>query len=101
MQYPTINQVKAEIASVEQTDFGFELYDSTGATYQTKKLVLATGVNETFPNIEGFYSFYGKSLFVCPFCDGWEMRDQPLAIVSESPHVFFTLPKWSTIGAKI
>ncbi|MFD2630107.1 NAD(P)/FAD-dependent oxidoreductase [Oceanobacillus kapialis] len=96
--YPSINQFQAEVVSIEKTDAGFTIVDSSGQTYEAKKLVLATGVSEVFPEIEDFYSFYGKSLFVCPYCDGWEQRDQPLVIVSESPHVFHytkTIYNWS------
>ncbi len=86
--YPSIDQLQAEVVTIEKTELGFVVEESLGHYYQAKKLVLATGVNEIFPEIEGFYSFYGKSLFVCPYCDGWEHRDQPLVIVSESSHVF-------------
>ncbi|AVQ98405.1 pyridine nucleotide-disulfide oxidoreductase [Oceanobacillus iheyensis] len=98
LRYPTIDHLQAEVSSVEKVDAGFEVQDSSGFVYKARKVILATGVSEIFPKIEGFYSFYGKSLFVCPYCDGWEHRDQPLVIVSESPHVFHyakTIYNWS------
>jgi thioredoxin reductase len=45
-----------------------------------RKLLLATGVVDNLPEIDGFKELYGRSVFHCPYCDGWEVRDQPLAI---------------------
>lgn len=45
-----------------------------------RKLLLATGVLDELPQIPGFESFYGKSAHHCPYCDGWEWRDQPIAV---------------------
>ncbi|MBI0537432.1 NAD(P)/FAD-dependent oxidoreductase [Roseomonas sp. KE2513] len=45
----------------------------------SRKLLLATGVADALPEVEGFAEIYGRSAFHCPYCDGWEHRDQPLA----------------------
>jgi len=45
-----------------------------------RKLLLATGVVDRLPEIAGLADFYGTCVFHCPYCDGWEMRDQPLAV---------------------
>ncbi len=42
--------------------------------------MLATGVVDRLPDIDGLKSLYGRSVFHCPYCDGWELRDQPIAI---------------------
>jgi thioredoxin reductase len=44
-----------------------------------RRLLLATGVLDSLPPIVGIETFYGASAFHCPYCDGWEARDQPLA----------------------
>ncbi|WP_256757680.1 NAD(P)/FAD-dependent oxidoreductase [Cohnella sp. WQ 127256] len=97
-RYPSVDILQTEVVSVRKIESGFELYDSSGLRVQSRKLIMATGVKEIFPEIEGFYPLYGKSLFNCPYCDGWELRDQPLVIVSEYPTVFHTakiLLNWS------
>ncbi|TCZ80767.1 NAD(P)/FAD-dependent oxidoreductase [Paenibacillus albiflavus] len=81
--YPLVEHLQTEVVSVHITQYGFELIDSNGHHLQARKLILATGVKETYPEIEGFYPLYGKSLFNCPYCDGWELQDQPLVVVSE------------------
>ncbi|MEK5485130.1 NAD(P)/FAD-dependent oxidoreductase [Lysinibacillus sp. FSL M8-0355] len=98
LNYPSINHLQTEIVSVNKTALGFEVVDRSGIRIQTKKLIVATGLKEIFPYIEGFYSLYGKSLFNCPYCDGWELQDQPIFVVSENPSIFHTaklLFNWS------
>src|SRR5438046_9567848 len=45
-----------------------------------RKLLLASGVVDEMPGIEGFKELWGKSIFNCPYCHGWQVRDQPLAL---------------------
>jgi thioredoxin reductase len=51
-----------------------------GETVSARKLLLATGVVDNVPEIEGINALYGRSVFHCPYCDGWEVRDQPIAV---------------------
>jgi thioredoxin reductase len=50
-----------------------------GGVEQTRYLLLATGVVDDSPAISGFDACYGRSIFHCPYCDGWEWRDRRLA----------------------
>jgi thioredoxin reductase len=70
------------IVNAYRCDGGFEsvLDDSTRISGRT--LLLSTGVVDRVPPIPGIDQFYGSSVFHCPYCDGWEMRDQPLAVVA-------------------
>lgn len=52
----------------------------TGETVESRKLLIATGVRDNVPRIEGIDELYGRSVFHCPYCDGWEVRDEPLAV---------------------
>lgn len=51
-----------------------------GAVLRSRKLLVATGVCDNLPEIPGIREMYGRSVFHCPYCDGWEIRDQPIAI---------------------
>ncbi|KAF6577399.1 NAD(P)/FAD-dependent oxidoreductase [Paenibacillus sp. EKM212P] len=98
LRYPSVHHLQTEVVSITKNESGFEVLDSSGHRVQARKLILATGVKEIFPEIEGFYPLYGKSLFNCPYCDGWELRDKPLVLVSESAAIFHTaklLLNWS------
>jgi thioredoxin reductase len=50
---------------------------ASGNVYFSKKVLLATGLRDHLPAIQNIEKFYGKSVFHCPYCDGWEFRDQP------------------------
>jgi thioredoxin reductase len=58
---------------------GFEVMLEEGATLTCRRLLLATGVVDELPRVEGIEPLYGRSVWHCPYCDGWEVRDQPLA----------------------
>ncbi len=70
----------ATVVSASREDDRFVLTLADGEEIRSRKLLLATGVVDELPRVEGLNEFYGTSVFHCPYCDGWEMRDQPLAI---------------------
>lgn len=86
--YPSVRHWQAEATDIRKSEDGFVVETSSGERLQARKVILAAGLKEAFPEIEGLRDFYGKSLFNCPFCDGWELRDRPLAVVSENASVF-------------
>ena len=63
-----------------RADTRFEVQLRGGERLIARKLLLATGVVDNVPAIAGLPELYGRSVFHCPYCDGWEVRDQPLAI---------------------
>ncbi len=98
--YPSIsisNQTVIEIKKDDQHDL-FVVNTSNNNSYLTEKILLATGIQEEFP-IPQIRQYYGKSLFSCPYCDGWELKDKPLAIIAESEahinHMTKLLYNWS------
>ena len=50
-----------------------------GSEEDARYLLIATGVVDDLPGIPGFEECYGRSIVHCPYCDGWEWRDRPLA----------------------
>jgi thioredoxin reductase len=61
-------------------------------------LLLATGVEDALPDVEGLDACYGRSLFHCPYCDAWEWRDQRLAILGggkSGTQLALSLKTWS------
>jgi thioredoxin reductase len=78
--YPTVQFRDEEVAAVECQDSAFLATLASGEQVRSRKLLIATGVVDNLPEIPGFRELYGRSVFHCPYCDGWELRDQPLAI---------------------
>lgn len=46
----------------------------------SRKILLASGIRDVLPSIDGIDRYYGVSVFHCPYCDGWEARDQPIVV---------------------
>lgn len=96
--YTSVEIRDIEVSDVEQVDGRFNVVLADGTRVLSRKLLLATGVVDNVPDIQGFDDLYGKSVFHCPYCDGWEMRDQPLAIYGRGEHgkgLALELTAWS------
>jgi thioredoxin reductase len=78
-QYDSVTIRDVSVTDARQVEDGFEVTLADGARLRARKLLLATGVVDHLPEIEGFAALYGRSVHHCPYCDGWEHRDQPLA----------------------
>lgn len=82
-RYPDVHIVDAEVVRAEQRDDGFEVSLADGRSFSSRKLLIATGVAENVPNLPDFDRFYGRGVFHCPFCDGFEYRDQPIVVYGQ------------------
>jgi thioredoxin reductase len=77
---------------------GFEVLLQGGMKECTRKLLLATGVDDNLPDIPGFADLYGHGVYNCPYCDGWEERDRPLAVYGKNDkgkHFALQLTIWT------
>lgn len=79
-QYDTVEIRDVEVTDAACEESGFKVTTADGVTCRSRKLLLATGVVDHLPSIEGFRELYGRGVFHCPYCDGWELRGQPIAI---------------------
>src|SRR4051812_33545996 len=69
----------AEVEKVEVSDGGVRL-TSAGRTDVARTVLLATGLLDETPDIPGFADVWGTSAHTCPYCDGFEHRDERLAV---------------------
>jgi thioredoxin reductase len=53
---------------------------------RARALLLATGMRYRLPDLPGVAELWGDTVFHCPFCHGWEVRDQPLAVLADESH---------------
>jgi thioredoxin reductase len=67
------------VAQAQALEGRFELTLEDGNLLLCRRLLLATGVVDKVPEVEGMDRFFGNGVFHCPYCDGWEVRDRPLA----------------------
>lgn len=96
--YKTVEFQSIGIKGIEKWGAGFKVIFDDDTTKNARKILLAFGVIDEFPNIENFGEFWGKTVFHCPFCHGYEVRDKPFAVVGngEAGVGMAALPKsWS------
>ncbi len=79
-RYTTVKLLEAEAADAKCVQNRFEVMLENGRRFKSRALLLATGVVDEIPAIEGLDPLYGSSVHHCPYCDGYEVRDQPIAI---------------------
>jgi thioredoxin reductase len=71
-----------------KTDNGFEITTSIGDKLTSKKLVFATGIKDTMPDIKGFAECWGISVIHCPYCHGYEFRKKATGIFADGARGF-------------
>lgn len=84
--YPSVTLRDAAVLDARRDDDGFALTLATGETIRSRTVILATGVRDELPAIPGLAEQWGGGVVSCPFCDGWELRDRPLAVLLGAAH---------------
>jgi thioredoxin reductase len=80
-KYGTVKVREAKVTGARQLSPGFAVTFGQGETARSRLMLLATGRVDPLPDIPGFGSFFGRGVYHCPYCDGWEHRDQPLGVL--------------------
>lgn len=94
-KYDTVKTVNDLAVSGKKTENlpdgkagGFEITTKTGETFETKKLVFATGVKDIMPDIKGFSECWGISVIHCPYCHGYEVKNERTGILANGDFAF-------------
>jgi thioredoxin reductase len=98
LKYPTIVYRRDLASSASKKSDGFEIRTDSGENFSTRKLLLATGIKDTMPGIEGFKACWGISVLHCPYCHGYEIRDKHIGILANGDFAFEfvkTIRHWS------
>lgn len=88
LAYPTVQWQQGLAVSGAKTEEGFTITTETGATFQAPKLIFATGIKDLMPDIPGFAECWGISVIHCPYCHGYEFRNQPTGIIANGERAF-------------
>jgi thioredoxin reductase len=87
-QYATVEFYQGLAVEGQKVADGFEIKTSTGGCFKAKKLILATGIKDIMPNIEGFEACWGISVLHCPYCHGYEVRNKKTGIIANGAAAF-------------
>jgi thioredoxin reductase len=77
---------QGRVANIERTeDGGFRLAVEDGQDVRARRLLIATGLVDKLPDIPGIAERWGRDVLHCPYCHGWEVRDQAIGILASGP----------------
>lgn len=97
VKYEDVETVEDRVVNIVKEDGVFKV-TTEKTSYESKQVLLATGIREFYPDIKNFEQFYGKSVFYCPWCDGYEMKHRRIAIMVDEmsiDHIVMLLSNWS------
>jgi thioredoxin reductase len=92
-----VELVRDRVVEVEKGE-DFTVVAAGGRTVQARRLVVATGLKDELPAVAGVAERFGRDVLHCPFCHGWEVRDQPFGVLASSPasvHQALMVSQWS------
>lgn len=96
LAYPTVEWHEGEALAVEPVEAGYAVcLDDTSA--RASRLILATGIRDVLPDIPGLEERWGRHVFHCPYCHGFELNGGPVGVIASSPmaaHQAMMLPDW-------
>ncbi|MGE7837663.1 NAD(P)/FAD-dependent oxidoreductase [Viridibacillus arvi] len=92
--YPSVSYFQKTITEIikDSSSERFIAKTEDGQEFVAEKVILAAGIQEVF-SFQNVREYYGKSLFSCPYCDGWELRDKPLVVMADNEAQIMHLAK--------
>jgi thioredoxin reductase len=100
LTYPTVEWRSGTATQAARLAEGFVLELSDHATVQARRLVLATGVVDTLPEVDGLAERWGTAVFHCPYCHGYELNRGAIGVLAAGPaavHQALLLPDWGRV----
>lgn len=87
--YPNIDYIQSKATQlIKEEDGRFTVKSENGSSITAKKVLLATGLYDVLPEIENIYACWGKSVFSCPYCDAYEIRNTHIGIIGNGNAAF-------------
>jgi thioredoxin reductase len=97
LAYPNLLWTEGRARGAAQRDNGFEVETENGQALRARRLVLALGVTDTLPDVPGLKERWGKSVFHCPYCHGYELGNGSIGVLATGPvsmHQAVLIPEW-------
>jgi len=82
LKYETVKFHNDLAISGKKTKNGFDISTKAGLTFETRKLIFATGLKDIMPNIQGFSECWGSTIIHCPYCHGYEVKHEKTGILA-------------------
>ncbi len=88
LRYPTIRLLSDTVTGASRQAAGFSITTASGQSHTAHKLLFTTGIRDTMPPIPGFADCWGISVLHCPYCHGYEVKQQPTGILASGDTAF-------------
>jgi thioredoxin reductase len=88
LKYDTVSFLEDLAITANKTEANFIIHTQSGKGFLAKKLILATGIKDTMPEIKGFAECWGISVIHCPYCHGYEFRNKNTGIFANGAKAF-------------
>lgn len=88
LAYPTVAWVDGRAEAVSGTMDSFRIGLADGTVHHGRRVVLAIGLVDQLPDLPGLSERWGRSVFLCPYCDGYELDQQALGVLATGPSWF-------------
>ena len=98
--YPTVAWANETAVAASSAGAGFDVALPDGGTVRGRRLILATGVADTLPAVDGLQERWGTSVFHCPYCHGYELDEGAIGVLAAgeaSLHQALMLPDWGQV----
>lgn len=79
-RYDTVEHREIEVTGAAREEDVFSVRLADGRSARSRRMILATGLRQDLPSVAGFDTYWGTGVHSCPYCDGYEVRDRPLAV---------------------
>ncbi len=87
-RYDTVKFFDGFAISGSKIEDGFEIQVASGETFTAKKLIFATGIKDVMPDIDGFAECWGISVLHCPYCHGYEVRNEITGLLGNGEYAY-------------
>lgn len=88
LNYSTVQFIYGTVSDVQKLEHGFEARTEKGESFSAKKILFATGVSDTMPDLEYFSDCWGVSILHCPYCHGYEVKGVKTAVLANGEEAF-------------
>ena len=97
-EYPSVECRDEPVLALSGSRGAFRAQTATGEVL-ARRVILCAGMIDVMPDIEGFRALWGRSIFQCPYCHAWEVRELPFAVLARAPELLefsIVLRAWTT-----
>lgn len=98
--YPTLTWIDGTVAAATGGKDEFAVTTHEGEVHAARRLLFATGVSDQLPEVPGLAERWGRSVFHCPYCHGYELDSGEIGVIATGPmsiHQAQLLPEWGKV----